>query len=360
MGGVHASTLPEEAARHVDAVIIGEGEVLWPTVLADAEKGRLQSRYYGDMNRSLAGLPLPRRELLNPRFYIPLTMVETTRGCPHQCDFCGVSQFFGHRYRKRPLGEVSAELEQLFGEGLRYRFNRLLARRGLDLPYFVERRLVYFIDSNFAADKAYTRQLMTVLERMDLLWWAHMTVDIAQDDAFLAHMRRSGCIAVNIGFESLSPENLKTMRKSFAGSFDYKEAVNRIHQHGIGIMGTFVVGFDNEDPSIFDETLAFIQDNRLDWALVFIRTPYPGTSLFREMEAQGRILTRNWEKYDTLNCVFRPLNMGKETLEGGLRSMWKQIFSLKSISRRILCRPRIHPLFYLAMNLQFYRMIRHW
>ena len=360
MGGVHASTLPDEALQHVDAVIVGEGEFVWPRVLADLEAGRLKSIYQSGTSSGLAGLPWPRRDLLNPRNYIPLTMVETTRGCPHQCDFCGVSRFFGHHYRKRPLAEVEAELKGLFKTGFRHRFNRFLAGLGLSLPYFIERRLIYFVDSNFAADYNYTRQLMGTLKDLDVLWWCHATVDIAQDDAFLNVMHKSGCIAVNIGFESLSDENLKTMHKSFAGRYDYAEAIQKIHAHGIGIMGTFVVGFDGEDTSIFNRIYQFVQENRLDWALVFIRTPYPGTSLFEEMGQAGRISTMDWEKYDTLNCVFTPVGMTVAELETGLRRLWKDIFSLKSIFYRIIRGPRIYPMFYFGMNMQFYQMVRRW
>lgn len=360
MGGAHASARPDEALEHVDAVVVGEGERVWPELLRDLESGSLKRLYRDDgPRRDARGGVEPRRDLLNPRFYTPLTMVETTRGCPHRCDFCGVSRFFGHRYRKRPLAEVEAELRGLFPSGLRHKAGRLAARLGLDLPYFLERRLVYFIDSNFAADRAYTRKLMDLLEEIDLLWWAHATVDVARDEAFLAQMGRSGCIALNIGFESLSPDNLRAMHKPFSG-FDYRRAIRRIHAHGIGIMGTFVVGFDGEGPEIFDEISAFVEETRLDWALVFIRTPYPGTRLFEELEGQGRIRTRDWALYDTLNCVFEPVGLSPGDLENGLRRTWKRIFSPRSIYRRILRGPRVHPVFYLMMNLQFFRMVRTW
>ena len=360
MGGPHASTLTEEALNHVDSVIIGEGEFIWPKVLSDLENGELKPLYDGGITNSLEGLARPRRDLLQNRFYIPLTMIETTRGCPHQCDFCGVSRFFGHRYRKRPLEDVEAELRELFQSGFRHVTSRFLARLGLDLPYFLERRLVYFIDSNFAADINYTRELMAVLKGLDVLWWCHTTVDIAWDDDFLGLMAESGCIAVNIGFESLSEENLRAMRKSFAGVSQYSEAISRIHSHGIGIMGTFVAGFDGEDTSIFDRIYQFIFENRLDWALVFIHTPYPGTSFFEDMEHKGRLLTTDWEKYDTLNCVFAPIGMTVEEMEKGLKHTWKKIFSLRSIFHRLLKRPYIHPMFYLGMNMQFFQMVRHW
>jgi len=360
MGGPHASTRPDEALKHVDAVIIGEGEFVWPRMLSDLENGELNPVYEGGVTNDLKELPQPRRDLLNNRFYIPLTMVETTRGCPHHCDFCGVSRFFGHRYRKRPLEDVASELRDLFWPGFRHKISRFIAGLGFDLPYFIERRLVYFVDSNFAADLNYTRKLMDILKDLDVLWWGHTTVDIAWDDDFLERMCESGCIAVNIGFESLSQDNLRTMHKSFAGASDYGEAIRRIHERGIGIMGTFVVGFDGEDLSIFDQIHQFVLENRLDWALVFIRTPYPGTSLFEELESSGRLLTQNWEKYDTLNCVFEPIGMTAQEMERGLRIAWKKIFSFKSIHHRILRSPRIHPMFYFGMNMQFFQMVRRW
>jgi len=360
MGGVHASTVPEEALEHVDSVIIGEGEFVWPQVLADHVEGRLQRLYTNDTKSSLAGLPPPRRELLGAKGYFPLTLVETTRGCPHNCDFCGVSRFFGHYYRRRPAEEVLAEIGSLFGDGFRHKSSAFLARLGLDLPYFLERRLIYFIDSNFAADKANAMAIMQGLEAMDVKWWCHSTVDIVRDPALLRQMAASGCIAVNVGFESLSPEHLKSMHKSFAGSVDYLQAVEKLHEENIGVMGTFVVGFDGEDASVFNRIVEFAESTRLDWALVFIRTPYPGTSLYQKLEEDGRLLTRDWEKYDTLNCVYSPQGMTIEELEQGLRATWKRLFSPRSLWRRILRGKRVHPLFYLGMNLQFTRMTSRW
>jgi radical SAM superfamily enzyme YgiQ (UPF0313 family) len=360
MGGVHASTLPEEALQHVDAVILGEGEFVWTQLLEDLSQGRLQRIYANGTESPLTGLQPPRRDLLPANGYFPLTLVETTRGCPHNCDFCGVSRFFGHFYRRRPADEVLEEIGTLFGGGFRHRSSRFLAGLGLDLPYFLERRLIYFIDSNFAADRANAMAIMDGLKPMDVKWWCHSTVDIVRDEELLEHMSQSGCIAVNIGFESLSPEHLKSMRKSFAGSVDYFEAVKRLHDRNIGVMGTFVVGFDGEDASVFRRIVEFVETARLDWALVFIRTPYPGTSLYAKLEQEGRLLDIGWERFDTLNCVFSPQGMSVEELEQGLRATWKRIFSPRSIWRRILGKPRVHPLFYLGMNMQFFRMTRTW
>jgi radical SAM superfamily enzyme YgiQ (UPF0313 family) len=173
-------------------------------------------------------------------------------------------------------------------------------------------------------------------------------------------MRRSGCLAVNIGFESLSGENLRTMRKGFTRADEYAEAVRRIRAQDIGVMGTFVVGFDGEETDIFRRIYDFSQENRLDWALTFIRTPYPGTRLFEEMEAAGRLITTDWEKYDTLNCVYQPRGLSVSELEKGVRALWKHTFSLPSLGRRLLRRPMVHPLFYLGMNMQFHLMTRRW
>jgi len=362
MGGVHASVLPEEALEHVDAVVIGEAEATWPEVLEDFRRGRLQKIYRS--NGWIAGneIPLPRRELLNPRHYFPLKLLETTRGCPHRCDFCQVSRFFGNRYRTRPLTEIAKELEDMFGPGpvMSPGTKRLLSLISKDLPYFVKRRLLYIIDNNVVSNKQFAIKLLSLLEDYDLLWWGHAPVSIAQDDELLKRFAASGCIAVNIGFESLSPSNLKRMRKGFNKPSQYQETIKKIHDYGMGIMGTFIVGLDDDDPGVFQRTIDFVIENQLDWALAFIMTPYPGTESFERLEKEGRILHRDWERYDSLNAVYRPLLMSAEELEKGLRRTWKETFALRSIFQRIIKSPHIHPLFYLPMNWSFHRLTRNW
>jgi len=362
MGGVHASVLPEEALQHVDAVVIGEAEGAWPQVLEDFRRGRLQKIYRS--NGWIAGneIPSPRRELLNPRHYFPLKLLETTRGCPHRCDFCQVSRFFGNRYRTRPLKEIARELEAMFGPGpvMPPGAKRLLSLISKDLPYFLKRRLLYLIDNNVVSNKQFAIKLLSLLEDYDLLWWGHAPVSIAQDDTLLKRFAASGCIAVNIGFESLSPTNLKRIKKGFNKPSQYQEAIKKIHDYGMGIMGTFIVGLDDDDPGVFQRTIDFIVENKLDWALAFIMTPYPGTESFERLEREGRILHRDWERYDSLNVVYQPLLLSAEELERGMRRIWKEVFSLKSIFHRIIKSPRIHPLFYLPMNWGFHRLTRNW
>ncbi len=362
MGGAHASMLPDEALRHVDAVVIGEAEDAWPRLIEDLKKGSLQRVYRGSGFVDPSVLPLPRRELLNHRLYFPLKLIETTRGCPHRCDFCGVSKFFGFRYRHRPIQEIEKELEGLFPKGPVFppAAKNLLSLFSKDLPYFLKRRLLYIIDSNVAGDKRFCLDLTSLLKEFDLLWYGHAPVSVAFDPMLLKGLAESGCIALNIGFESFSEKNLEAMGKGFNRPSKYAEAVQKIHDHGIGIMGTFIVGLDDDDAGVFERIADFVIHNRLDWALTFIMAPYPGTGSFDRLEREGRILVRDWEKYDSLNVVFQPQRMSPEELRQGMRKVWKQVFSPPSIYKRILRRPWVHPLFYLGLNWQFHRLTRTW
>jgi len=362
MGGVHASMLPEEALQHVDAVLVGEAEEVWPDLIEDLRKGQLKRIYQGNGFVDSSKLPFPRRELLNKKFYFPLKLLETTRGCPHRCDFCGVSKFFGFRYRNRPISEIERELETLFKEGpvMNPTLKKILSFFGKDLPYFLKRRLLYIIDSDVAGDKRFCLELFSLLKEFDLRWWGHAPVSVAFDQKLLEGLSQSGCIALNIGFESFSTKNLQTMGKGFNQPSQYAEAVKRIHDHGIGIMGTFIVGLDDDDPGVFQRIIDFCMNEKLDWALTFIMSPYPGTDSFKRLEKEGRIFCRDWEKYDSLNAVYQPLLMSPEELEKGMRRIWKEVFSLNSIYKRILKRPWIHPLFYLGMNWQFHKLTKKW
>jgi radical SAM superfamily enzyme YgiQ (UPF0313 family) len=229
-----------------------------------------------------------------------------------------------------------------------------------DLPYFLKRRLLYIIDSNVAGDRRFALELVSLLREYDLLWYGHAPVSIAFDQKLLEGFSKSGCIAINLGFESFSLANLRIMGKGFNQPLRYAEAVRRIHDYGIGIMGTFIVGLDDDDPGVFQRIIDFCIESRLDWALTFIMSPYPGTASFQRLEKEGRIFCLDWEKYDSLNAVYQPLLISAEDLEKGMRRIWKEVFSLSSIYRRILRRPWIHPLFYLVMNLQFHQLTKRW
>jgi radical SAM superfamily enzyme YgiQ (UPF0313 family) len=362
MGGVHASMLPQEALQHVDTVVVGEAEEVWPDLIEDLRRGQMRRIYGGREFVNPSDLPLPKREFLNEKFYFPLKLLETTRGCPHQCDFCGVSKFFGFRYRNRSIKEIERELKTLFQKRqvMNPFLKKILSLLSKDLPYFLKRRLLYIIDSNIAGDKRFCLELLSLLKGFDLLWYGHAPVSIAFDRELLKGFAQSGCIAINIGFESFSTKNLNAMGKGFNHPSRYAEAVERIHDQGIGIMGTFIVGLDDDDPGVFQRIIDFCNDSKLDWALTFIMAPYPGTDSFLRLEKEGRIFSRDWEKYDSFNAVYQPLGMSVEDLERGMRRIWKEVFSTPSIYKRILKRPWIHPLFYLAMNWQFHKLTKTW
>jgi len=326
------------------------------------KRGELKPFYRPTEKVNIKDLPFPRRDLLNGTHYFPLKLLETSRGCPHKCDFCGVSKFFGNRYRNRPMQEIDRELRMLFPKGstmnpIGKRFLSLISK---DLPYFLKRRLLYIIDSNVVPNRRFAKELFTVLKEYDLLWWGHAPVSVGYDEDLLKLLSESGCVALNIGFESLSSKNLMAMKKGFNQPKRYEESIVRIHEHGIGIMGTFIVGLDDDDETVFDQITDFVIQNKLDWALTFIMAPCPGTDSFLRLEKEGRILTRDWEKYDSLNAVYQPLLISSEELEKGMQGVWKKVFSLPSIYRRIIKGPRIHPLFYLVMNWQFNRLTRSW
>jgi radical SAM superfamily enzyme YgiQ (UPF0313 family) len=362
MGGVHASMLPQEALQHVDAIVIGEAEEIWPNLIQDLRRGQLGRIYVGSEYVDPSKLPLPRRELLNEKFYFPLKLLETTRGCPHHCDFCGVSRFFGFRYRNRPISDIDRELKVLFPEGsvMNSIPKKILSLFSKDLPCFLKRRLLYIIDSNIAGDKRFCLDLLSLLKDYDLLWWGHAPVSVAFDQELLEGFSRSGCIALNIGFESFSTKNLQTMGKRFNQPSRYAEAVRRIRDQGIGIMGTFIVGLDDDDQGVFQRIIDFCNLERLDWALAFIMAPYPGTESYKRLDQEGRIFCKDWEKYDSLNAVYHPALMSVEELEQGMKNVWKEVFSLNSIYKRILRRPWVHPLFYLGMNWQFHKLTKKW
>ncbi len=362
MGGAHASMLPDEALQHVDAVVIGEAEEVWPKLIEDLRRGQMRRIYQGNGFVNPSNLPLPKRELLNGKSYLPLKLLETTRGCPHRCDFCGVSKFFGYRYRSRPIEEIERELKTLFQKGpvMNAVLKKVLSSFSKDIPYFLKRRLLYIIDSNVAGDRRFALDLVSLLKEFDLLWYGHAPVSIAFDQELLKGFSQSGCIAINIGFESFSTKNLQVMGKGFNQPSRYAEAVKRIHDQGIGVMGTFIVGLDDDDPGVFQRIIDFCIDERLDWALTFIMAPYPGTDSFLRLEKEGRIFCRDWEKYDSLKVVYQPSLMSVEELEIGMRRIWKEVFSVPSIYKRILKRPWIHPFFYLMMNWQFHRLTKKW
>ncbi len=359
LGGMHVTALSEEALQHADSVIIGEGEAVWSEILDDFAAGSLKRGYDGH-EVDVDDLPPIRRDLLNKKFYHTGEIIETTRGCPVGCVFCGVQNFFGARFRVRSPEAIRQELMTLFGpRPPQTRWKQWLARHWHpDIPYFVERRLLYVTDSNFISEPQHARAVLNVFKESDIRWYGHASFNLTRDEAMLDLMVESGCIGVNIGFESLSQTNIDQMHKFPNKTAQYADCIRHLHDREIGVMGTFIVGFDEDTPGVFDQIVDFATENRLETAFVLILTPMPGTKLFEQMRSQNRIFSHNWLDYDQGTVTFIPKNMTPEQLHRGMRSVWKRVYSWRGIWQRIMTKPRVRAYFYLPVNLNFRKCTR--
>lgn len=313
MGGFHASNLPEEALTHVDSVVVGEGELAWPQLLADFQAGRLQRSYRADGLIDTSLIPVARREIFKDSGHFFTNTIQTTRGCPFDCEFCSVTAFYGRKYRKRPVEQVLAELEQL---------------RKVN-------SFVFFVDDNIVADRNYSLPLFAGMKGMGLKWLSHAPIDFAEDRELLKAAGDSGCVGMFVGFESLNQESLAAMGKVTNRAASFKAYAQQFRDHGIGILGSFVMGCDGDSPAVFEQTLRFCEDARLEAAIFPILTPYPGTAVRRRLEAEGRIISNNWQDYDMEHVTFEPRGMSVQELQDGYDQICRSFYSLGSIWRRI-------------------------
>jgi radical SAM superfamily enzyme YgiQ (UPF0313 family) len=336
LGGPHVAACPDEAAAHADAVAIGSGVAVWPRILRDVEEGRLRQVYRGSYEGSFADEPPPRRDILPAESFLTTLSVIATRGCRHRCEFCFLST-----------------------EGLR------MPRRSRRVPDVLDEiararpKYAVFIDNNLGANPDWLRHLCVGLRTLEVTWSAAVTIEVTDDPRLVRAMARSGCTGVFVGLETLDATNLRSSRKGGPTPDEYARRIRVFHDHGIQVNGSFVFGFDRDDAGVFDRTVDWIEENRLECATFHILTPYPGTPLFRRLEAEGRILHRSWDLYDTAHAVFRPRRMSPETLERGYARAYERLFSLGSIWRR---RPEdvraVLP--YLAMSILYKRSNRLW
>ncbi len=336
LGGIHPSALPEEAALHADAVVIGEAEGLVQELVEDFKNGRLKKFYHSNRRPSLANLPMPRTDLLSGnRYYKEMDMIQTTRGCPFNCEFCSVTNFFGRTYRQRPIQDVIEEIKQL-----------------------KRRNIKFFVDDNIAGHPAYAKKLFKALIPLNIKWFGQGSVIISRDEELLRLAAKSGCLSLYMGFESLSPDSLKQVGKSVNLLQDYRTAIKKMHDNGIGIIGAFIFGFDADDMSVFEETVDFIERTQIELASFAILTPLPGTLLYEKMEKQERIFEYDWSKYTCGEVVFRPKLLTADQLQGGYYWARKQSSSLRSIFQRTF-HLRKSALLYLPINLIMRRAVRN-
>lgn len=336
MGGMHTSALPQEALEHADSIVVGEGEKVWPKLIEDFKSGKLKQIYRADNFTDLERLHSPRRTLLNRSKYAPVEFIETTRGCPFGCNFCSVTKFFGGKYRTRPIEHVIKEIENF----------DLITKR------FSIKNVVFFVDDNIIGKREHAKELFRSIKPLNLNWLGQASINIAKDKELLSLAADSGCMGLLIGFESLSDSVLRNVGKKTNIAPEYLEAIRKIHSYGIGILGSFMFGFDEDDVSVFERYWDFLKQSQLESVYLGILTPYPGTCFFEEYEKEKRILHYDWSRYDTSNVVFRPKRMTEKELMEGYLWAYKKSYSFYSIFRR-LRKTTAYKLFFWPMNIGF-------
>jgi radical SAM superfamily enzyme YgiQ (UPF0313 family) len=315
LGGPHVTLVPEEAAPHADAIVVGYAEESWPRLLRDFKAGRLARRYDQVPGLSLAGMPFPRRDLLPRARFLTDDVFEATRGCIHKCDFCVVPSAWGQKPYQKPVEEVVADIRQ---------------KRS---------RKLIFVDLNLIADRDYAARLFAALIPLGVQWYGLATTLLGDDLPLLDLAARSGCRGLLMGLESISPANLRDAKKAFNSPERYRELVATLHRHGIALQGCFVFGLDHDTPDVFLETARFAVEARIDLPRFAIVTPFPGTALYQRLEREDRILTRDWELYDGQHAVFQPAGMTVDQLQSGLQTAWRHAYSAPSIWQRLKASP---------------------
>ena len=313
MGGYHATLMPEETAQHCDSILLGEAEQLWEKVLMDAAAGRLAQRYQADSLTEMGSL-FPRREIFQGKRYLPIRLVETGRGCRFACRFCSISGFFGSRYQGRPIEVIVEEIRRL------------------------KTRNLFLIDDNIVSDLDRAKDLFRALIPLRIRWVSQGSITMADDEELLELMRRSGCVGVLIGFESLHKDTLKQMGKGWnKGHRSYRAAIQRLHRYGIAIYATFMFGYDGEDERIFDQTLRFSVEQRFYLAAFNHLVPFPGTPLYADLERQGRLIYPRWWLEPGVrfgDVVYKPESFSPEILARRCFDTRRRFYSLASTVRR--------------------------
>ncbi len=334
MGGPHVTLMPNEARMHADVIFIGEAEHHWPRFIAEFESGDHQGSYNCTEPPALHGVPMARRDMFHRRDHASGVLF-ATRGCLNRCVFCAIAVMYHSCLRKRPVEEVAREYASFPG------------------------KVMILWDDNIAADLEYAKQLFRSLAPYGKWWSSQASIHAASDDEFLKLAAASGCKQLFIGFESVSQESLDEVSKTFNRVDDYTRAVERIHSHGISVQAGIVFGFDSDSETVFDGTLRFLDESGVQNATFNILTPFPGTRLYERFEKEGRILTRDWSKYNGRgDVVFQPMRMTPEALLAGYRYVNERFYSLKSIRKRLVRSP-VQLQWTLPLNLAYRYALRH-
>jgi radical SAM superfamily enzyme YgiQ (UPF0313 family) len=311
LGGLHVTALPDEAAAHADAIFLGPGEQTFPQFLSDFRAGKPQRRYASTSGRTLDRLPPIRRDLINRRAYLVPNSIVVTRGCPEHCDFCYKDAFFGggRSFYTQRVDDALAEIDRLPG------------------------RHLYFLDDHLFGDRRFAAALFAGMRGMGRLFQGAATVDSILRGDLVERAAEAGLRSLFVGFETLAPGNLVRSNKRQNLGRDYAEVANRLHSLGIMINGSFVFGMDDDEEDVFARTVDWAVEHGITTATFHIQTPYPGTRLFARTESAGRLLTRDWDLYDTRTVVYRPARLTPERLKQGYDWAYREFYRWSAIAR---------------------------
>jgi radical SAM superfamily enzyme YgiQ (UPF0313 family) len=321
LGGWHPSAMPQEAKHHASALVIGEGEELWPQLLHDAKRGELKPIYRQEQAIDFSFIPFARTSKRNLTIAAP---IEATRGCPYGCTFCAITNSTGYgTFHVKSVERVIAEIHS------------------------IPQKYLLFNDASLTIDVGYTKLLFEQMEKLNKKFYCFGNANtLFKDEELLKLSRDAGCISWSIGFDSISQQSINSIGKKSNVVDEYKVVINKIHDFGMNVAGSFMFGFDSDTLGIFDDTLDFVCDSDIDSAAFHILTPFPGTPLFNMLDEQMRILTKDWSQYDCTKVVFQPKNMTAEDLRNGYLKAYEQFYNsnlFKIIGRNVT--KGLYPLF---------------
>ncbi|MCU0439664.1 MAG: B12-binding domain-containing radical SAM protein [Raineya sp.] len=343
MGGIAASLCHQEwTLEHAHTLVTGEAEDIWGTVLADFLKGEMKQKYQMTQPPDITKFKTPAYHLLNKRNYGFWRPVQATRGCPFTCTFCSISEFFQQSYRKRSIEQIIRDVRAAKKHRTRY---------------------ITFVDDNIGVDFKFCKDLWEALIPEDIIWASQCSLQIGLNEDMLALAYKSGCRILSFGVESVNKASLKSIDKEWNNPESYAKAFSNIKKHGIEISTEMIVGIDGDDKNVFEDTFNFLMNNRIALPRLYIITPVPGTPFYREMEAEGRICDRDFSKYNGGDAVFRPKQMTTQELQHGYWKLYKQLYSLPNIYKRLAGNEAklsaFMRLFVWGTNLHYRKHIKH-
>ncbi len=324
LGGVHPTILPDEALGHADAVVIGEAEGVWNKLLQDFENDELKERYHDPKPDLSVYVPKDFSNIIKRRLF-NLIPIMTTRGCPYNCDFCCVTDLFGKKIRHIPIENVVRDIVESKG------------------------KTFMFLDDNIIGHPKYAKELFRAIKPLNIQWVGQASISLVKDTEMLDLAAESGCKALFFGLESVSVEQIKTMRKTIKDIEDLEEALKKIKKRGILIHASMIFGFDNDTTEVFDETVQFLIKNKISTVSFNVLTPYPGTRTYDQLKNEGRLITSDWKFYDHNTVVYQPIKMTPLELQKGKVHARKKFYHPSSVIKRLLWNMH-NPFIFLAMN----------